>query len=102
MRGRGTWTSCNPPPKLASISCGRFELELTQQAMTPRSGSTQAALWGRRAADWAEIQESTVRPLYEVVFDRLDVGLGTRLLDAGCGSGLALAIASGRGASVAG
>lgn len=41
-------------------------------------------------------------PLYEAVYDRLDVGAGTRLLGVDCGSGLALLMAAGRGASVTG
>ncbi len=55
-----------------------------------------------RARDWAEIQERMLVPLYENVYDRLEVGAGTRLLALGCGSGLALLLAAGRGAAVTG
>lgn len=55
-----------------------------------------------RARDWAEIQERMLVPLYDAVYDRLDVGPGTRLLGLGCGSGLALLMAAGRGAEVSG
>ncbi|MET9556929.1 methyltransferase domain-containing protein [Streptomyces sp. NPDC006645] len=41
-------------------------------------------------------------PLYEAVYERLEVGPGTRLLGLGCGSGLALLIATARGAHVTG
>ncbi|MEV0776990.1 methyltransferase domain-containing protein [Streptomyces sp. NPDC050428] len=41
-------------------------------------------------------------PLYEAVYERLEVGPGTRLLGLGCGSGLALLIATARGAQVTG
>lgn len=41
-------------------------------------------------------------PLYEAVYERLDVGCGTRLLGLGCGAGLALLLAASRGASVTG
>lgn len=41
-------------------------------------------------------------PLYEAVYERLEVGHGTRLLGLGCGSGLALLIAASRGARVTG
>lgn len=41
-------------------------------------------------------------PLYEAVYERLEVGSGTRLLGLGCGSGLALLIAASRGARVTG
>ncbi|WP_405794285.1 methyltransferase domain-containing protein [Streptomyces sp. NBC_01506] len=61
--------------------------------------STEA---GGRARDWAEIQERMLVPLYEAVYERLEVGPGTRLLGLGCGSGLALLIATARGAQVTG
>jgi SAM-dependent methyltransferase len=41
-------------------------------------------------------------PLYEAVYERLDVGSATRLLGLGCGSGLALLMAASRGAAVTG
>jgi SAM-dependent methyltransferase len=41
-------------------------------------------------------------PLYEAVYERLDVGPGTRLLGLGCGSGLALLMAASRGATITG
>lgn len=41
-------------------------------------------------------------PLYEAVYERLEVGAGSRLLGLGCGSGLALLIARARGATVTG
>jgi SAM-dependent methyltransferase len=56
--------------------------------------------WGARACDWAEIEDENSRPLFEAVLDAARVGAGTRLLDVGCGSGLACAIAAGRGARV--
>ncbi|WP_338700979.1 SAM-dependent methyltransferase [Streptomyces sp. Q6] len=55
-----------------------------------------------RARDWAEIQERMLVPVYEAVYERLEVGPGTRLLGLGCGSGLALLMAASRGASVTG
>ncbi|MDX3237016.1 methyltransferase domain-containing protein [Streptomyces sp. ME03-5709C] len=55
-----------------------------------------------RARDWAEIQERMLVPLYEAVHERLEVGPRTRLLAIGCGSGLALLLASARGAAVTG
>lgn len=61
-----------------------------------------AALWGARPRDWAEVQEGQVRPLYEAVLDELRIGAGTRLLDVGCGAGMALQLAAERGARVSG
>jgi SAM-dependent methyltransferase len=55
-----------------------------------------------RARDWSEIQERMLVPLYEAVYERLEVGTGTRLLGLGCGSGLALLMAASRGAAVTG
>jgi SAM-dependent methyltransferase len=52
--------------------------------------------------DWAEIQERMLVPLYEAVYERLEVGPRTRLLGLGCGSGLALLLAAARGATVTG
>ncbi|MEV7088178.1 methyltransferase domain-containing protein [Streptomyces sp. NPDC093085] len=41
-------------------------------------------------------------PLYEAVYERLEVRSGTRVLGLGCGSGLALLLATARGARVTG
>jgi SAM-dependent methyltransferase len=66
------------------------------------SAATQAALWGRRPRDWARLAEPQNVPLFAAVLDALDVGAGTRVLDCGCGSGLAAAMAHERGAVVGG
>ena len=42
------------------------------------------------------------RPLYEAVYERLEVGPATSVLGLGCRSGLALLLAAARGAEVAG
>ncbi len=55
-----------------------------------------------RARDWAEIQERMLVPLYEAVYERLEVGPATSVFGVGCRSGLALLLAAGRGAQVAG
>ncbi|GHI87149.1 hypothetical protein [Streptomyces xanthophaeus] len=64
--------------------------------MTPTPTATLVA------RDWAEIQERMLVPLYEAVYDRLEVGPGDRLLGLGCGAGLALLLAAGRGAVATG
>jgi len=68
----------------------------------PRTGSANGRLWGARAADWSTLQEARVTPVYETAFARAQLGTGTRLLDVGCGAGLAALIAAQRGAQVAG
>jgi ubiquinone/menaquinone biosynthesis C-methylase UbiE len=66
------------------------------------SAPVQGKLWGARARDWADLQEPVQSGLYPPVLDAARVGAGTTLLDVGCGSGVAAAIAHQRGASVSG
>jgi SAM-dependent methyltransferase len=70
--------------------------------MESGAAARQGELWGARARDWAEVQEGQVRPLYDAVFDAVRVDQYTRLLDVGCGAGMAAEIAAERGAHVAG
>lgn len=58
--------------------------------------------WGRRAVDFATLLEPTACREYLTMHQHLGVGSGDRLLDIACGSGLALELASIRGAEVAG
>src|SRR5262245_25235512 len=62
------------------------------------SAAVQGDLWGARAKDWSEIGEAASIPAFEMIFSRLDVGPGKRVLDIGCGSGTALTIAQRMGA----
>lgn len=55
-----------------------------------------------RARDRAAIQDETARALVGAVLDASRVGKGTAYLDVACGSGIACAIAAGRGARVHG
>jgi SAM-dependent methyltransferase len=66
------------------------------------TSAVQGQLWGGRARDWAEVQESTVASLFESVLDRIGAGPGRRVLDIGCGAGLFCQMAARRGAQVAG
>lgn len=66
------------------------------------SAGEQGELWSVAPERWAEAAERRNRPLFEAVLDRLDVRPGTRLLDVGCGSGLAASLALARGAAVTG
>jgi SAM-dependent methyltransferase len=58
--------------------------------------------WGARSLEWAYLFEPYARPANELLFDRLGVRAGTRLLDVACGSGFAAQLAADRGAIVAG
>jgi len=66
------------------------------------SAEIQGDLWGARAVEWADLQESSFRPLYEAAFAALKLDKGASLLDAGCGAGLACSIAQSQGAQVSG
>ncbi|MGW8064453.1 SAM-dependent methyltransferase [Streptomyces ziwulingensis] len=66
------------------------------------AGATPRVDLRARARDWSEIQERMLVPLYEAVYERLNVGGSTRMLGLGCGSGLALLMAASRGAAVTG
>lgn len=63
---------------------------------------TEGALWGAQAKDWADIQEPTSIPLWNVMLDATGVASGTRLLDVGCGAGGAELLAAKRGAVITG
>src|ERR1700754_605962 len=62
----------------------------------------QRRLWGTDPRAWAELAEAHNRPLFAAVLDAAGVTDGTRLLDVGCGSGLALLLAHERGAICSG
>ncbi|MDG4789322.1 class I SAM-dependent methyltransferase [Micromonospora sp. WMMD1102] len=66
------------------------------------SAAVQGELWSSDPRGWAEVAEGRIRPLYERVLERLDLRPGTRLLDAGCGSGLFTELAARGGAEVVG
>src|SRR5918912_4109381 len=64
------------------------------------SAAVQGQLWGMHAQDFAAYLEQVGLPLYGAVLDAARVTPGTRLLDAGCGAGLLVLLASLRGARV--
>ena len=66
------------------------------------SATVQGELWSSDPRGWAESAEGRIRPLYERVLERLHPLPGTRLLDAGCGSGLFAELAAQGGADVIG
>ena len=71
-------------------------------ATTKADWKESGRAWGARALDWAYLFEPYARPANEVLFDRLDVRAGVRLVDIACGSGLAASYASRRGAQASG
>ena len=66
------------------------------------SSHLQGALWSAGSEVWSQTLEPMTRPLFDRVLDELGIGPGTRLLDAGCGSGLAMQLAVKRGGEVSG
>ena len=62
----------------------------------------QGALWGKLARQWAHIQECIEHEVWAAMLDRIGLGVGSRLLDCGCGAGGALMHAAERGAAIAG
>ncbi len=66
------------------------------------SAQTQGQLWGIQARNWADLMEKMQLPIYHVVLDKTNVRRGTRLLDVGCGTGMAAQLAAKLGANVAG
>jgi SAM-dependent methyltransferase len=62
------------------------------------AAEVQRRLWGTDPRAWADLAEAHNQPLFEAVLDAAGVGQDTRVLDVGCGSGLALVLAAQRGA----
>ncbi len=62
----------------------------------------QGKLWGSSPKDWAQVCESLMAPLHEGTLAALAPLGGLSVLDAGCGSGQALALAAKAGARVTG
>src|SRR6266540_2421921 len=69
-----------------------------KQDRTMGSGAVQGRLWGGAAREWADNQEPTMTPCYGAVFDAIALDQDMHLLDAGCGAGLAMQLATKRGA----
>lgn len=66
------------------------------------SPEVQGDLWGRAPEDWSRLQAAQASPLWEAMLDAARVTTGSRVLDAGCGSGGASLLAATRGAVVSG
>jgi SAM-dependent methyltransferase len=72
------------------------------QGSAQGSAQHEGDLWGRHAEVWARRMETQMRPVYVATLAALHLGRGDRFLDAGCGAGLALAIAADSGADLTG
>jgi SAM-dependent methyltransferase len=66
------------------------------------SATVQGQLWGTGPHDWAEVIEPLLYPIHLATAEALAPLSGLSLLDAGCGTGLALRLAAARGARVSG
>jgi ubiquinone/menaquinone biosynthesis C-methylase UbiE len=66
------------------------------------SQKTQGELWGKRAKDWASIQEMTGNAGFEYALKFLNIKSDETLLDVGCGSGFFSDLAFKKGADVTG
>ena len=66
------------------------------------TAQVQGELWSAQAHNWATFLEKFHMHLYQSVFDRIGISRGTRLLDVGCGAGLAAQLAAELGAQVSG
>jgi SAM-dependent methyltransferase len=75
---------------------------MTTSTTTIGTAERQGRLWSARSGDWADVQEPQMQPVFEQCLGDLGVSEGTRLLDVGCGAGLALRLAADRGADVSG
>jgi SAM-dependent methyltransferase len=71
-------------------------------APPPHRWEEAGEAWGSRANDWACLYEHYSLDMLLALLPRLGVGPGTSLLDVACGSGLAVRVADGMGADVAG
>lgn len=77
-------------------------LQVFDMSNSFRTFEVNGRLWSARASDWANYQEQVHQPIYRAVLRAADVEAGTRFLDVGCGSGLAVGLAAAGGAEVTG
>ncbi len=71
-------------------------------AVPPHDWEEAGEAWGSRAAEWSCLYEHYSLDMLVALLPRLEVGPGMTLLDVACGSGLAVRVADGTGAEVAG
>jgi SAM-dependent methyltransferase len=75
-----------------------MDVPSTTTANLAHEGSARqwGPLWGARPDDWARTEEQQ-RPAYEELLGRVGLEPGRRVLDVGCGAGVFLSLAAGRG-----
>jgi SAM-dependent methyltransferase len=76
--------------------------DTTATATPPHRWEEAGEAWGSRAPDWSCLYEHYSLDMLVALLPRLGVGPGLSLLDVACGSGLAVRVADGMGADVAG
>src|ERR1700735_765373 len=74
----------------------------TTTTAPPHNWEEAGEAWGKRAVDWSCLYEHYSLDMLVALLPRLGVGPVTSLLDVACGSGLAVRVAAGMGADVAG
>lgn len=94
----GTMRAMNTTPELT------IPTEQDHRSAVPRGHDWQDAgdAWGSRSADWACLFEHYATDVIMAIFDQMDVGQDTSLLDIACGSGLAVRMAKAAGANPSG
>jgi SAM-dependent methyltransferase len=78
------------------------DLDDTATATPPHLWEEAGEAWGSRAPDWSCLYEHYSLDMLVALLPRLEVGPEISLLDIACGSGLAVRVAAGMGAEVAG
>ena len=78
------------------------DLDDTATATPPHLWEEAGEAWGSRAPDWSCLYEHYSLDMLIALLPRLEVGPEMSLLDIACGSGLAVRVAAGTGAEVAG
>jgi SAM-dependent methyltransferase/alkylhydroperoxidase family enzyme len=78
------------------------EPEILSHDLAPAQWTVVDEGWGRRAVDFATLNEPANCREYVALHQLLGIGSGDRVLDIACGSGLAVELCAARGATVAG
>ena len=110
-RGRSSGSGARPPTAACRhgrrhgrgrrrLRCRRLDGIGSEDEMG--GAQQQAAIWGGAPDDWTTLQEPNHIPLWNAMLDALEVGAGSRVLDAACGGGGSSVLIAERGAEVEG